>query len=268
MYNVPRRRWVRFNQVPLGEGYRRFRVDLRQRPAGAAAAGSAPGRGGRAAGRPGRRCRRPTGRAAGRSRSTRRRSGRSAPTATGTHDVFLVFRSADDKPVGEFEYFRFEQYRGQIPLQKNEVKLELRVGSKDGEKIGEFYPRCTGGRRHFRELVATLEPAQGTQPLFLVVRSALAGADRQHRRAQPGEGEAADRLDRVGVPPLMVKGKPVLPGSHEPPLSRDRPTSSPRPRDSAAVSGRPIATACAVAKAPVIDGKLDEWPTDRRQAAR
>ena len=42
-------------------------------------------------------------------------TGAISPTATGTHDVFLVFRAPEGQ-VGEFEYFRFEQYRGQIPL--------------------------------------------------------------------------------------------------------------------------------------------------------
>ena len=34
------------------------------------------------------------------------------------HDVYLVFRSTDDRPVGEFEFFRFEQYRGDIGVAK------------------------------------------------------------------------------------------------------------------------------------------------------
>ena len=72
-----------------------------------------------------------------------------SPAAKGTRDVFLVFRGTADTPVGEFEYFRFEQYRGQTPLQTNEVKLEIRVGSKEGEKLGEYYPRFTGGADMF-----------------------------------------------------------------------------------------------------------------------
>jgi hypothetical protein len=76
--------------------------------------------------------------------------------------------------VAELEYFRFEQYRARIPLQQDEVKIEVRVGAKDGEKLGEFYPRFTGGADVFRETVATLEPLnlRGPAPLCLVVRAA------------------------------------------------------------------------------------------------
>lgn len=95
--------------------------------------------------------------------------------ASGTHDVYIVFHSEDKKPVGAFDYLRFEQYRGQIPLQKNEVKIEVRADGKDGEKLGELYPRFTGGANVFRETVATLEPRKlaGPQALSFVVRSAM-----------------------------------------------------------------------------------------------
>ena len=47
------------------------------------------------------------------------------------------------------------------------MKLEVRVGGKDGEKIGEFYPRFTGGADAYRETVTALEPTKlrGPQPL-------------------------------------------------------------------------------------------------------
>ncbi|HVM50444.1 MAG TPA: carbohydrate-binding protein [Candidatus Acidoferrum sp.] len=171
IYQVKSNSWLLFKQVPLGAGYRRFRavygsdcaaprhleVHLDD-PAGPL-----------------------VGRIELRKTDEPRREhiqiygealGEVSAQATGTHDVALVFCSDDDKPVGEFEYFRFEQYRGQIPLQSNEVKFELRLGSPDGGKIGEFYPRFTDGA--FREFVATLEPVRGRQALFLVARSALA----------------------------------------------------------------------------------------------
>ena len=133
IYNVGNKSWVRFNQVPLGEGYRRFRVvygnatdslrhvEVRLDSVEGPLVGSVP-----------------------LSRTDRPRTGRIqiygeavaelAPKATGNRDVFVVFHAADNQPVGEFEYFRFEQYRGDLPLGKNEVKLELRVGSRTGPR--------------------------------------------------------------------------------------------------------------------------------------
>jgi hypothetical protein len=91
--------------------------------------------------------------------------------ATGTHDVFLVLRAEKGEPTVNFEYLRFEQSRGVIPLAKNEVQLEVRVGRRDGPKIGVFYPRYTGERPG--GFVAPLEPVEGNRPLFLVARSAM-----------------------------------------------------------------------------------------------
>ena len=170
IHNVKSNSWLRFKQVPLGDGYRRFRVIYGSDCAAAHQLEVHLDN--------------PDGPLVGRMElpktDTVRKeriqiygeaTGAISTQAVGTRDVDLVFRSDDGKPVGEFEYFRFEQYRGQIPLQPNEVKCELRLGSREGTKLGEFYPRFTGGS--FREFVATLEPAHGTQPLFLVVRSAL-----------------------------------------------------------------------------------------------
>lgn len=261
MYGVADGAWIRFNQMPLGEGYRRFRViygndqptartvEVRLDTVDGPLVGTVnlpqtdKSRGGRI-------------------QIYAEATGTIAPTATGTHDVFLVFRSPDDKPVGEFEYFRFEQYRGAIPLQKNEVKFELRVGSRDGEKIGEFYPRYTGGADNAKDLVASLEPAPGKQPLFLVVRSAYPGAIGSvqwlslEKAKQP-----VDWAGVTNVPPLAVKGKPIYPQPTNRPCAKPA-DQFPKPR-AATASGapRPIARAEALAKPPVVDGKLDEWPT-------
>jgi hypothetical protein len=149
--------------------------------------------------------------------------------ATGTHDVFLVFRSGSEKPSSDFEYFRFEQYRGLIPLQQNEVKLELRAGGKDGQKLGEFYPRFTGGAETFRECAATLEPMEGEQKLFLVVRSSL---------TKPVGTLAGLRLEKspaqldqtgIGAPPLMRDGKMVFPEPTNLPQSRPNDRFVPQP---------------------------------------
>ena len=93
--------------------------------------------------------------------------------ASGNHDVVLVFFAPDAKPIGEFEYLRFERYRGELGLHPKEVKLEVRVGRKNGEKIGEVYPHGTGGDSTFRDFIGALEPAGGKQPLYFVIRSAL-----------------------------------------------------------------------------------------------
>ena len=115
IYNVGNKSWVRFNQVPLGEGYRRFRVvygnatdsprhvEVRLDSVDGPLVGSVP-----------------------LSRTDRPRTGciqiygeavaQLGPEATGNRDLFFVFHASDDQPVGEFEYFRLEQYRGELPL--------------------------------------------------------------------------------------------------------------------------------------------------------
>jgi hypothetical protein len=220
--------WLRYNQVPLGDGYRRFRAVY---GANTASPRSVEVRLDRVDG--------PLVAQAALPQTEERPVGtvgsdaflhvygeavcEVAPDAKGTHDVFLVFRGAANTPVGEFEYFRFEQYRGQIPLQKNEVKLEVRVGSKDGEKLGEFYPRFTGGADVFRQTVTTLEPAQltGPQKLYFVVRSAtgkpLGAIDwvSLEKAQQPMD------MTALGVEPLKKDGRYVFPEPTNRPLPPD-----------------------------------------------
>ena len=250
--------WIRFNQVPLGAGYRRFRaiygndqetprrVEVRLDSVDGPLVGRVdlP------------QTDRPRG---GRIQIYQAATGALAAEATGTHDVVLVFRGDEGKSVGEFEYFRFEQYRGEIALQPNEVKLELRLGSPTGEKLGEFYPRGTEGADTFRELVATLEPATGIQPLFAVVRSAVAGpigtieAFRLEKARQPIDWQG------VGVAPLERDGQLVLPAPTHRPCARP---ADKYPKVSTAGGGRrrAIALAHRLEAAPTLDGALDEWP--------
>jgi hypothetical protein len=204
--------FVRFNQVPLGDGYRRFRVVY--------------GNDNNAPAKVEVRLDRVDGPLVGEVALPQSDTPKGkanvvcvynaaiadlSAQATGTHDVFLVFRSESDKPSSDFEYFRFEQYRGLIPLQQNEVTLELRAGGKGGQKLGEFYPRFTGGAETFREYAANLEPTEGEQQLFLVVRSSL---------TKPVGTLAGLRLEKspaqldqtgIGAPPLMREGKMVFP---------------------------------------------------------
>lgn len=219
VYGAPDGSWVRFNQVPLGEGYRRFRVIYGNDQ-------TAPRRveihldsvDGPLAGRidlP--QTDKPRN---GHIQIYQAAVGEISTVATGTRDVFLVFHTQDGKSVGEFEYFRFERYRGHIALQKDEVKLELRVGSREGEKIGEFYPRCTGGAATFKQFVATIEPVVGRQPLYVVVRSAVAepigvvSSIRLETAKHPIDWTA------VGIPPLQHEGRLVFPAPTHRPRSR------------------------------------------------
>ena len=221
LFDVGNNAFVRFNQVPLGDGYQRFRVvygNITNAPAKVEV-----------------RLDKVDGPLVGEvalpQSDTPSPKGQHicvynaavaelSASATGTRDVFLVFRSSSEKPMIDFEYARFEQYRGLIPLQKNEVKLELRAGGKDGPKLGEFYPRFTGAAETFREFAAELEPLKGRQNLFLVVRSSL---------TKPVGTIAGLRLEKspaqldwtgIGAPPLMRNGRMVLPEPSNRPQSR------------------------------------------------
>ena len=222
LFNVGSNSFVRFNQVPLGEGYQRFRVVYgNSTNAPASAEVRLDSRDGPLVGEvalPQSDCPRPRGQhVCVYSEAVAALS----KQASGTHDVFLVFRSPT--PSIDFEYARFEQYRGAIPLQKNEVKLELRAGAKDGVKLGEVYPRFTGGGEGFREFATPLESVQGTKNLFLVMRSSV---------GKPICTVAGLRLEKspaqldwtgIGIEPrrrLMGLGGTVFPKPTNPPQSR------------------------------------------------
>ena len=139
--------------------------------------------------------------------------------AGGTHDVFFVFLSDDDENVGEFEYAQFINYRGQIPLQKNDAILELRVGSKDGEKIGEFRPRPTYGVS--RDIVAKLRPVTGRQPLFVVCRSDSDAPVGTMESLTLQKSVPPPVPEGVGVPPLIGQdGRMILPQPTHPPQAK------------------------------------------------
>jgi hypothetical protein len=177
-----------------------------------------------------------------------------AAQAKGTHDLYLVFRGGDGGPVADVEYARLEQYRGSLPLAPSEVKVELRTGSPDGAKIGEFYPRPSGGDGRFITLVAKLETAQAGGPLYAVVRSAAEGSigiigDLALQRSTWSGGAIAG----VGIPPRTdASGNPKYP----------KPTNVPiaRPADKYAASldrTRPVILA---EKADVAGKDPSKWP--------
>ncbi len=226
VYNLPDGTWLRFNKVPLGDGYRRFRavygytgsapawleVRLDRLDGPLAVRVSLP----------------PTPKTEAGPVIYGDAVAELPTTLTGTHDVFLVFKpeeQASSKKVSldRLEYCRFEQYRGQIPLQKNEVKLEVRAGDKDGEKLGEFYPRHTGGLNAYRETVTALEPTKllGPQTLCFVVRSAtgksLGAIDwiSLEKASQPMD------MTGLGVEPLKRDGQYVFPEPTHRPLPPD-----------------------------------------------
>jgi hypothetical protein len=226
--NIRDGNWLRFNQVPLGEGYRRFRavygttsvgpqafeVRLDQLDGPMIAQAALPQTQQTPVGTIG-------------SDAFVHVYGEVvcgvSPEAKGTHDVFVVFRGVQQAPVGEFEYFRFEQSRGQIPLQKNEVKLEVRVGGKDGEKIGEFYPRHTGGLNAYRETVTALEPTKllGPQTLCFVVRSATGKSLGAIDWISLKKAKEPMDMTALGLEPLQRDGQYVFPEPTHRPLPPD-----------------------------------------------
>ena len=246
--------WLRFNQVPLGDGYRRFRAVY-------GTTGQAPRRievhldqtngllVGQALLPPTDKPRK------GSIQLFEEAVGELSEAAKGTHDVYFVGFSDDGKPVAEFEYFRFERARTPVALQKDDVRLELRVGGRDGEKIGEFFPRFTGGANEFRDFVAQLEPAKGVQPLFVVVRSALPGSVGtvdcvRLNKARPIDWSAIDVSPRRT---WLGAGRMILPEAS------NRPCAAPADKFREPVADRPFFRATRFASAPVIDGDLREW---------
>ena len=257
LYNTLPDSWVRFNQVPLGEGYRRFRVvygNDRDTPRrlelrldsldGPLASTIELPRTDKARGP--------------RVQIYAEATGTVSPEATGTHDVFVVFRSDDDKPVGEFEYFRFEQYRGRIGLQPNEAKLELRTGSPDGEKIGEFYPRFTGGSPVFREMVTGLEPVSGTKPLYAVVRSAVEGPIGAIRAFRLEKARTPIDWTGVGEATLVREGAMVFPEPTHRPCARPA-DNYPTRRGQTVTRPRPVLRAVRLDAPAAVDGRIEEW---------
>lgn len=264
LHSVSNGAWVRFVQVPLGDGYRSFRAVYGSRSA--------------APRRLEIRLDRVDGPLAGRvelPQTDRPRKGwvqiygeavgEVSAEATGTRDVFLVFHSDDGGAVGEFEYFRFEQSRGRIPLQRNEVKLEIRAGGKEGARLGEFYPRPTGGTNTFWEFVCSLGPARGKQPLFLVVRSALTGTvGAVDGLCLQKAGPSVD-VPGLGVPPrrgLFGLGGDLLPEATH--LPRARPSEKYNRERVERRPGRPLDIAAPRASPPTIDGRLGDWPAGAR----
>jgi hypothetical protein len=255
--NVKDAAWIRFSQVPLDEGYRRFRAvygKVTDAPAWIEVRLDAV-EGPEVARVPLQQTDRVRG---GAIQIYRQAVADVSAEAQGTRDVFLVFHTQDDQPVGEFEYFRFERYRGELPPAKDEVRLEVRLDSPTGEKLGAFYPRYTGGVHAFRDMVATLQPATGTHRLFLVARSALAepigriDSVRLQKAAEPQDPSG------IGVPPRAdAAGRLILPA----PTNRPRSKPADKYGHSAVASNtpRPIWIASRLTAPPTVDGRLDEW---------
>ena len=254
--------WIQFSQVPLGDGYQRFRavygndqarprqleVHLDSVDGPLVSTVALP------------QTDKPRG---GRIQIYDEAVGSVSAEAVGTRDVFLVFRTDTAKLVGEFEYFRFEQYRGHIPLQEHEVKLELRLDGRDGEKIAELYPRPTGGNDSFRDFVAKLEPVTGKHPLFVTVRSAQDGPIGTIDWLSLERAKHPVDWAGIGESPLMRDGRAVLPKPTHRPCARPA-DNYPRRAASAKTTPRPMFPATRLAAPPSVDGSLDEWRANER----
>ncbi|MEI7782720.1 MAG: carbohydrate-binding protein, partial [Planctomycetota bacterium] len=262
VYRVANGGWLRFDKVVLGAGYQRVRVVY-------GTTGSAPrsievrldGPDGLLVGTvsltatdiP----------RAGSIQIFREATGDLTASAGGTRDIYLRFVSADGSPVAEVEYVRFERYRCEIPLAKNDVRLELRAGARDGELLGVLFPRATGGADRFCEFVGRLEAASGVQPLFVVVRSALDGplgtiqSVRLERAASPIDETG------VGVPPREGPHGPIFPAATNRPCDRpaDRYATEPDFNDRPFTVATRFRPAASGGPAVAVDGVLSEWQT-------
>ena len=253
LYNIPDGAWVRFNQVPLGNGYSRFRANYGNDGANVSQLEV--------------RLDRPDGPLVGKvdlPRTDRARRGyvqiydeaiaELSADAKGTHDVYLVFRSPNGPPAVDFEFLRFEQYRGELALQKNEVQLELRKGAVDGPKVGVFYPRSTAGEDNVRDFVATLEPLDGADRLFLTVRSAVSGpiGTIHGLRCEKGAGTIAE----AGIADLSGG---TMGTDWQLPQPTHRPCAKPADHYRERPGSRPLCRALRLTASPIVDGDVKEW---------
>ncbi len=260
VYSVKSGSWLKYERVPLGEGYRRFRVVYgkdRETPGRLRLHLDATNG--------------PLVCEVKLAKTDVHRGnfvqiysealGDVSEAAAGVHDVYVVFEAEDGKVVGDFEYFRFEQYRGSIALAKNEVKIEVRTGSKDGEKIGDIYPRYTGGNGQFRDFVAPLARVQGRQTLYFVVRSAITASAAVIDRVSFETALMPQTIAGIGIPPRMEGGKMIFPEPTHTPQSK--PNEKYAKASSSAGAPRMIIGA-REGRSPVIDGRIDEWFSDTR----
>jgi hypothetical protein len=259
MHHVADGAWIRFDKVPLGDGYRRFRavygndqqiarhLEVHLDAVDGPLVGVVPLR----------QTDRPR---SGNIQIYAEATGEVSPEANGTHDVFVLFRSQDGTPVGEFEYFRFEQYRGAIPLHKDEVKVEIRLDGAAGQKVGEFYPRATGGTGVFRDLVASLEPVQGQHEVFLAVRSSLGHPIGTIDWVSFERANHPIDWTGVGDPPRRENGAFVYPEPTNRPCAKPNDIYGKKAAKSSTRSTLDICRAERLATPPTIDGALDEWP--------
>ena len=220
IHSITNGAWIKFSQVPLGEGYARFRtvygntseaerwleVHLDKIDGPLVSRIELP----------------KTDKARGKFVQVYSEATASVTAeAKGTRDVYLVFRSADTQAVGEFEYFRFEQYRGPAMLRKNDVVFELRIDTPDGQKIGNLYPRHTGGADRYRDFVATLEPVTGKHPLFVRVHSLLKSGIGKIHSLKLQKAKQPINWSGVGERPRRRwYGTMILPEPTHPPCAR------------------------------------------------
>jgi len=168
--------WLKYTQVPFGDGYRSLRVvygsdnrgeksvEMRLDALGGPVAAKVPLEFGDSYDI--------TGKRAQRDLAPYVEKVVEIGDVRGTHDVYFVFHADNDREVGHFALFRLERYRGTMGFQPDELRIEVRLGSREGEKIGDIYPVNTNGT--YREtIVRTTRPVPSYRgDVFLVVRSA------------------------------------------------------------------------------------------------
>ncbi|MBD3177998.1 MAG: carbohydrate-binding protein [Armatimonadia bacterium] len=220
LYDLTDGAWVRFSDVPLGEGYERVRVIYgRDQPE--------PGRlelrlgssnGPIVARIDLRTTDEPR---AGHVQRYEEATAELSETAVGTHDLFLVARSEDDESVASVEYLRLERYRGELPRRSDEGIIEIRLDSPEGRKIGTIWPRKADEDGETWRMVCPLEPAQGTHDVYLVTRTNVPGTLAAVDGFELWRAGAGIDWPSISAPPRRTSsGDLVLPEPTNPPRSR------------------------------------------------
>jgi hypothetical protein len=92
----------------------------------------------------------------------------------GTKDVYIVTKGGDGYEIAQFAHFRFDDCKGEIPLKSGDRKIEMRLDSPKGERLGYIYTQFTGGKDKFRKNVINIKSGiSGKHDVFFVVRSTM-----------------------------------------------------------------------------------------------
>ena len=248
--------WLRFNQVNLGDGYKRFRLvfaNTNTRPRHIEIRLDAPD--GPLVGA----LTLPLSDVYRRDRTWgfAEITGELAPMATNQHTVFVIGRADDKQVVGLVGYLRFEQYKGEIRYSSTESRIEVHIDRPTGERIGDIFPRFTSSSRNFVELVASLDSPAGTHPVYLVAKAGQSGVLGTLTNLR------MERAYQTNLWSLPEEGSSTLPTKPQ----QQNKSSAPATQKRATLEGpgllnpsvRPLAVASSPAPGLAIDGLLAEW---------